>query len=725
MMNTIPDFLIQCKKDNHKQTIAAAEGYRPLLAIWLLDLTLAFGWYKKRTSRNRSIVDDDDFSQITGINVGEKQRNEANKDAKIIRGLTARSSDETVARVLQSHLAYFRKQPLSDDFYLFKNIELIGQMVGLNQAEKAILCFVSVLKIFRVFNDAISAASHKTSLREIIEIIAHLSGQCEKDVIVGLQHDSVLRAAGIIEINQNSDDLYDKLLLLSGLDNLLTQMHENKESLIGRFLSRASEPNLQLESFPHLTRDAHTLKKYLESALQSRIHGTNVLIYGIPGTGKTEFVKALSNILGADLYEISFSDNDGNPISGTDRLRAYNLCQKILTQKKNALLMFDEIEDVFPSQGGWRVLFGIQEEGDGEVSGKAWVNRTLERNATPAIWITNNANIDHAYLRRFDYSIRFPVPPQKVRMEIARHHLDQFNPSENWLMEISSNEQMTPAQYERAAKVARASCGEDNEQARKLVEQALDRSATLLGQKRTPLRNPLHTCYNLRFANTDMAMKGVIDGLKKKRQGTFCFYGPAGTGKSELARHMADELDMPYVIRRASDILSMWVGGSEQNIAEMFTEARQQEAVLVLDEADSFLADRRDARHSWEVTQINELLTQMEAFNGIFICTTNLMEKLDLASLRRFAFKVKFDYLNANQCWEMFMQECMRLGGDLTGVSEWEKQVRSFSKLTPGDFAVAARQFGILDVAVTSSELYRLLNEECLMKGGTTGRIGF
>ena len=62
-------------------------------------------------------------------------------------------------------------------------------------------------------------------------------------------------------------------------------------------------------------------------------------------------------------------------------------------------------------------------------------------------------------------------------------------------------------------------------------------------------------------------------------------------------------------------------------------------AVLILDEAASFLADRRDARANWEITQVNELLTQMEAHNGVFICTTNLMERLDPASLRRFVFR--------------------------------------------------------------------------------------
>jgi len=179
------------------------------------------------------------------------------------------------------------------------------------------------------------------------------------------------------------------------------------------------------------------------------------------------------------------------------------------------------------------------------------------------------------------------------------------------------------------------------------------------------------------------------------------------------------------LLRRASDILSMWVGGSEKNIANMFAEARQQDAVLVLDEADSFLADRRDAKQSWEVTQVNELLTQMEAFEGIFVCTTNLMEKLDQASLRRFAFKMKFDYLNANQRWAMFMQEYERLGGNEENVAAWENRVRDTAKLTPGDFAVAARQFSILNMPVTAQEMYRQLLEECRMKGGVVGKIGF
>ena len=148
----------------------------------------------------------------------------------------------------------------------------------------------------------------------------------------------------------------------------------------------------------------------------------------------------------------------------------------------------------------------------------------------------------------------------------------------------------------------------------------------MLCQRRLPLRNTTHKKYNLDLINAKINLDKLIAGLKTTPSSIFCFYGPAGTGKSELARYIVDEIKMPVSVKRASDILSAWLGESEKNIAEMFSEAREQYALLVLDEADSFLADRRDAQRSWEVSQVNEFLTQIEAFEGIFVCTTNLMD---------------------------------------------------------------------------------------------------
>jgi SpoVK/Ycf46/Vps4 family AAA+-type ATPase len=532
--------------------------------------------------------------------------------------------------------------------------------------------------------------------------------------------------SGLIGFSRNCRDLEDKFDLIDSFSNILLTPHETANDLICRFLKRASAPTITLDHFPHLAGDSKILRSYFKNALSDKTTGVNVLLHGQPGVGKTEYVKALALELGVDLYEISFVDEDGDPIKGERRLRAYNLCQSLLARTNNAMLLFDEIEDVFPSGPSFLRMMFDKSDVSGDSSGKAWINRTLEQNPVPAIWISNQiSHIDPAYLRRFDYSIKFCVAPAPVRLSIARHHFNCFNPPEGFLERIVANEQITPGQFDHAAKVARIAGGADNHRAIQLVEQTLDRSAALLSQKRLSSRNIVRTSYSLEFLNTDADIPTIVAGLKLRPRGTFCFYGATGTGKSELAKYIADQTGKQIMVRRASDIIDKYVGETEKNIAAMFSDARQQEALLVLDEADSFLVDRRYSQQNWEVTRVNELLTQMEDFESVFICTTNLMEKLDPASLRRFDFKVRFDPMKPDQSWRMFREELVRLRGEIGCTSEWEEKIRLLEGLTPGDFAVGARQFELLDVSATPEKLYEILLKECQAKGCSIKKIGF
>lgn len=133
------------------------------------------------------------------------------------------------------------------------------------------------------------------------------------------------------------------------------------------------------------------------------------------------------------------------------------------------------------------------------------------------------------------------------------------------------------------------------------------------------------------------------------RNWSLYLYGLSVTGKSQFARYLADRLGMEVMHQRASDLLSMYVGESEKQIAAAFATARTQRLMLVIDEADSLLSDRRHAMRSWEVTQVNEMLTWMESHPLPFVCTTNLVDQLDPASLRRFTFKLRFDPLSRAQ----------------------------------------------------------------------------
>jgi transitional endoplasmic reticulum ATPase len=726
---TIPWFLKNKTFSAPKRYLdKVAASYRPLLGIWLIDLALMHNWYcPQRGDRWPAIFADDDFCLLTGVQNPNELDWEDDEDGEAPPPPKCQGAN-ACRKLLLKQRAVLQGETLSKNLPLFTNLRLLSKILGLNDADQALLSFAACLQLFPQFTRAISAQSQPASSQSLCQTLARLTGLPVKGFAAAIADEGVLIATNLVKLSRGNADLENMLDLMEGFGTVLAAKHACAEDLVRRFLRKASVPTLSLDNFSHLASDSRALRSYLGNAIAGNAVGVNILLHGKPGVGKTEYVQALAAELGVDLYEISFADEDGSPIKGKARLRAYNLCQRFLSRSRNSLLLFDEVEDVFESNHGFLSQhFGAGESAErGGSAGKAWINRTMERNPVPAVWVSNSVDvIDPAYKRRFDYSVGFPLPPRPVRLSIARHHLGCFDPPDSLLERLSANEELTPAQLCLAAKVARIASPEDKVRALGLVELTLERSIILLGQRCSPGRNVVRTGYSLDHLNIDADIVGILEGLKRRPRGSFCFYGAAGTGKSELARHLADQIGKPFLLRRASDLLSKYVGESEQNIAAMFGEARQQDAVLVLDEADSFLADRRGAQRSWEVTQVNELLTQMEAFEGIFVCTTNLIEKLDPASLRRFAFKVRFDPLTSDQRWSMFSQELIRLGGEGVEAHRCEAQVRALNGLTPGDFNVAARQFELCDTPATPENLCDILRRECQAKGAILGRIGF
>ncbi|MFN6997395.1 MAG: ATP-binding protein, partial [Aquincola tertiaricarbonis] len=208
---------------------------------------------------------------------------------------------------------------------------------------------------------------------------------------------------------------------------------------------------------------------------------------------------------------------------------------------------------------------------------------------------------------------------------------------------------------------------------------------------------PVVTQYDLSLLNveTRFELPRIIESLGRRGHGTLCFHGAPGTGKTALAEHIAQSLQRPLMVRQASDLVSKFVGETEQNMARMFEEATAEGAVLLLDEADSFLRSRQRAERTYEVTEVNEMLQCMERFAEIFICTTNLFDELDEAALRRFTFKIRFNPLTPAQRLRMFAAEA--LGGEEAALQpEHRQRLLQLDQLTPGDFAAVQRQAEVL-----------------------------
>ena len=607
---------------------------------------------------------------------------------------------------------------------VFFNVRALGELLSLTDADMVVLCFLVLMHGDDRLRSSIERMGISLSSEsDCVVQLSAMTGCNSKELQRVFRRNGALRSMGLLTLGKEPRNFDHYLALPSGLSMLMLDQHESIDPLVQHFFKPRNASPLGTSNFPHLADEMSIVAGILGEAMRLGVPGTNVLLYGPPGVGKTEIASVVAQTLNAQLYEVGYADDEGAPIRGVERLQAFNLCQRLLSRRTDALVLFDEVEDMLER---------------GEIPGKAWVNRALEENPVPAIWITNHEDaLDLAYRRRFDYSVKITTPPRAVRLQIASHHLqgiasvdaadfDQVQPStdQSWLMGLAECPTLTPAQMERAAKVARLVEAQalktgDTAPAQRRVLQVLERSARLFGQPKMRPGRPMATSYDLAYLHTDAPIADLVESLRLKTSGSFCFYGPPGAGKTALARYLAQELELPVVLRRASDLLDMYVGGTEQKIAEMFTAARSEPCVLILDEADSFFQSRADAKHSWEITQVNELLTQMEEHEGLFICTTNLLEKLDPASLRRFDWKVAFKPMTASQRWALFLQEFHLLGGDIETAMPLQPMVRQqLGGLTPGDFAPVTRQFRLLRRTPSAQEFCERLRSELATKNG-------
>ena len=119
--------------------------------------------------------------------------------------------------------------------------------------------------------------------------------------------------------------------------------------------------------------------------------------------------------------------------------------------------------------------------------------------------------------------------------------------------------------------------------------------------------------------------------------------GASGTGKTAVVHHLAKATNRELATIRCSDVLDKYIDESEKNLARIFKEATANNHILFFDEIDSLLLDRTGLTNSWEVQQVNELLTQLKAFNQPFFAATNYAVRLDRAVMCHFDFKLSFE----------------------------------------------------------------------------------
>ncbi len=570
--------------------------------------------------------------------------------------------------------------------YQQKNISYLVRVFHLNHKEEIIVRFLNALVCNDFLSESIRRFKYNLVEREdILTVVADLPRGMGATFLTAK---NPLRRLGIVEKLRYDDGFR----LTDWAREFINTIHKDDKARFKDLMGIPLSHKVKFKSKDFSYVDSTDLALRVMKNLRYT-KGFNVLLYGAPGTGKTSFAKVLAKEAKLNLYPVGLCS--GGSVEKNFRLQQFYCKQFLLENMKNSCILFDEGEDMFSSKA--------------TQANKMEINNLLENNEVPVIWTTNKIeDMDPAYIRRFTLAICFDKPPLEVRQKIWNKCLteNKIAYEKKDTLTLAKKYEVPPSMIAGAALVAHMAKGN--------LTTVKDHLALMTRALNGGYKKPEETKVQQKFCPTlvhsDLDLNALTTQLKglKRLNFSLCLYGASGTGKTAYARYLAEQLGFDVFHRRASDLISPYVGETEQNIAKAFARAKEDKSLLIFDEADTFLRDRSVARNSWEISGVNEMLTWMENHPYPFICTTNLIDTLDPASLRRFSFKVKYDFLTSEQVKKAFSY--------FFGLNTTDKGVVGLNKLTPGDFALVKNKAEILGKSTQFDVIREMLETEQKLK---------
>lgn len=685
------------------------ETPKSFTALWSLRSLLGTGIHRELAKRKGFVPDD--VYQTLGVSPEQ-----------------ASLSDFDLAKELEMKLAKAESKVYGETL-VSKKLKELAIPLALSDLEVEILHLMVIHDLDGGFKKCMNLYQ-EVSMTDFYELLGLMLNIPVERIHQALLPDATLNRSGLLDIQApfiaigESSNFENYSTVLGGLSFRLTQTQTRGLEIFDRYFKESDVFAIPLAAFEHFQPQLGLIKSYISAGKKCNHKGINILLHGVSGAGKSTLAKSLATDLGLKLYEVANATEDGLPMNGRTRLRSLKLAQTVLLNDPDALILFDEIEDVFGGLDSGDMNDYVTDKRN---VGKAFMNRMIESNFAPTLWATNRIHaMDPAHIRRFDMSLKFEVPPIGIRRKVLEHYLKELGASEQWINTTAQHKDLTPAIVEKASRIAKVLLADGTTQKiESILEQVIDSSLQSLSCK--PLSSVSKSCssgYNFELLNAKTDLQKILGELERNRVGArLCLHGPSGCGKSHFAHYLSKQLERPLIVKTGAQLLGKYVGQTEEQLAQAFEEAETSNGILLIDEVDAFLTNRNNTTHAWEVSAVNEFLVLLERYEGLFVATTNRLKHMDTAVLRRFDLKVEFGYLNPKQIKVLWTQSIQRLG--LKPTAEVPHSLLNLECMTPGDFATIERQARFNSLADVHELEERFLIECAHKPNFKSTKIGF